>query len=530
MSNKNPKFYGQKHFRLDGPVTTISSGEHPFSLAIYSSSLYLTDWAAHTVSRLPLPLTNDSSPVLLQTGLDYVMDLLAYTSIPPPDDVINSPCSSSPCSALCAPSSSSYTCLCPSHYTLASDGSNCTGPASFLLFSQKNKISRLLLDPSMPDEVPDMVLPIKRARSIQAVSYDSVDGMIYWVDHGRGEQPARQVIRRSRDTGMVDRVQLFDRQDRFLPYDLVVDPWTQTLYWTCANTNTINATRLGDELRPLGPVLVGGDEIQPRLLALHPPSQQLVVSMAGELGGAGARLEVLSLATGVRRLLVEAAVGAITALTMDRADTGQAYWADIIHKRLEAVEVVVEGGERRVVVSEGVVEPVGLAVLGQWLYWADRDQARVTRVDKLTGTNRQIVLSHVPRLSSLTAVPHLDMQAVRSHPCFSGGGCSHFCAHNLGSAVVSCSCPLGLLLGADNRTCGSPPTCAIDEFTCASHASGPACIPMTWRCDGQPECADKSDELDCPECGPNQFRYLGSYCSNSILIIASKVSEQSMCA
>merc|ERR1719362_1376835 len=68
---------------------------------------------------------------------------------------------------------------------------------TFLLFSQKNKISRLLLDPSLPDEVPDMVLPIKRARSIQAVSYDSVDGMIYWVDHGRGEQPARQVIRRT---------------------------------------------------------------------------------------------------------------------------------------------------------------------------------------------------------------------------------------------------------------------------------------------------------------------------------------------
>ena len=508
-------------------MTTISSGQHPFSLALYSSSLYITDWAAHTVSRRSLPLTNNTSPAVLQNGLDYVMDLLAYTSIPPDADDITSACSSSPCSALCAPSSSSYTCLCPSHYTLDSDGVNCTGPSSFLLFSQKNKISRLLLDPSMPDEVPDMVLPIKRARSIQAVSYDSVEGMIYWVDHGRGEQPARQVIRRSRDTGIVDRVQLFDRQDRFLPYDLVVDPWTQTLYWTCANTNTINATRLGEKLRPLGPVLVGGDELQPRLLALHPPSQQLVVSMAGELGGASARLEALSLVSGERRLLVEASVGAITALTIDRASDGQAYWADIIHKQVEAVELVGENGDRRVVVNEGVVEPVGLAVLGQWLYWADRDQARVIRVDKWTGTNRQIVLSHVPRLSSLTAVPELDLQAVKTHPCFSGGGCSHFCAHSQG--LVSCSCPLGLLLAADNRTCGSPPTCALDEFTCVTHTSGPACIPMTWRCDGQPECADKSDELDCPECGPNQFR-CDSPDRISDVSCFPQMSEQSVCS
>ena len=55
------------------------------------------------------------------------------------------------------------------------------------------------------------------------------------------------------------------------------------------------------------------------------------------------------------------------------------YWADIINKRLEAISGDGTGG-RRVVVSEGVVEPVGLAVEGMWLYWADRDQAMIVRV------------------------------------------------------------------------------------------------------------------------------------------------------
>ena len=485
-------------------------------MTIYSSSLYLTDWEAHTVSRLPLPPSNSSPPVLLHSGLDYVMDLLAYQSQPPAPSP-TSPCSAHSCSSLCIVVSGSATCACPSHYTLGPDGESCHGPASFLLFSQKNKISRLLLDPGLPGEVPDMVLPIKRARSIQAVSYDPLEEMIYWVDHGRGEQPSRQVIRRARDSGSADRIQLFDRAERFLPYDLVINPYTQTLYWTCANTNTINATRLGPELEALGPVLLGGRSEQPRLLALHPARQQLYVSLEGEFTGEGAeaRLEAVSLVTGVRKVLLRTSPGAITALTADTEDLqGHLYWADIIHKRLEAVSG--EGSlERRVVVSEGVVEPVGLAVLGQWLYWADRDQASLTRVDKLTGTGRQAVLTRVPRLSSLAAVPRLDTAALRKHPCFQGHGCSHFCSSLPSSPGPSCSCPLGLVLATDNRTCGSPPTCEATEFTCVSggpSGTGPACIPLQWRCDGQSECGDRSDELDCPECGPNQFRCQSSQC------------------
>ena len=92
------------------------------------------------------------------------------------------------------------------------------------------------------------------------------------------------------------------------------------------------------------------------------------------------------------------------------------YWADIINKRLEAISGDGTGG-RRVVVSEGVVEPVGLAVEGMWLYWADRDQAMIVRVDKMTGTQRQVVLSKVARLSSLTGVGRLDLGKVKDNPC-----------------------------------------------------------------------------------------------------------------
>lgn len=497
-------------------VTTILSTGHPYALTLYSSTLYLTDWKDHTVSRLTLPATESSIPTVLQTDIDYVMDLVAYHSTP--STLPSYPCSNHTCSSLCLPQASAPVCGCPSHYSLLPDKTSCVGPTTFLLYSQKNKISRLLMQPPEDggqEEVPDIVLPIKRARSIQSVSYDQVEDMIYWVDHGRGEQPARQVIRRARDTGLTDRLQMFDRQERFLPFDLAIDPFTRSLYWTCANTNTINVTRLGREMVPLGPIMMGGTMDRPRFIAIHPTRQMLYVSMAGEFSGeeGGARLEMIELGTSERVVLVNTSVGAITALAVDTEEGGEVYWADIINKRLEAISGDGTGG-RRVVVSEGVVEPVGLAVEGMWLYWADRDQAMIVRVDKMTGTQRQVVLSKVARLSSLTGVARLDLEKVKDNPCYSTNSCSHFCSY-LPSKGMVCSCPHGLSLTTDSVTCGLPPTCQPTEFSCLSRGvsgTGPACIPQQWRCDGQSECGDRSDELDCPECGPAQFRCQSGQC------------------
>ena len=202
-------------------------------------------------------------------------------------------------------------------------------------------------------------------------------------------------------------------------------------------------------------------------------------------------------------------------MTVDWAMDGDLYWADIVNKKIEAVTR--DGEDRREVVSEGIVEIVGLAVQFSWLYWADRDQAVVVRVDKITGTNRQVVLSRVSRLSSLTSViariEDRDLM-LEKNPCQTGKLCSHFCSFKPGSGAA-CGCPEGLSLGRDNTTCGLPTTCKQTEFTCISKGwsgAGPACIPAQWRCDGQTESGDRSDELDCPECGPGTFRCQSGQC------------------
>jgi low density lipoprotein receptor-related protein 5/6 len=49
---------------------------------------------------------------------------------------------------------------------------------------------------------------------------------------------------------------------------MAVDPYGRLLYWTCANTNAINVTRL-DNGSAVG-VVVKVDGEKPRNIALHP--------------------------------------------------------------------------------------------------------------------------------------------------------------------------------------------------------------------------------------------------------------------
>ena len=75
-------------------------------------------------------------------------------------------------------------------------------------------------------------------------------------------------------------------------------------------------------------------------------------------------------------------------------------------------------------------------------------------------------------------------------PCGdNNGGCSHLCLLAPGGGYT-CSCPNYFIMAPDNKTCIS--NCTSTQFRCG--AQDDRCIPSIWKCDGEVDCKDKSDE------------------------------------
>ncbi|XP_034272652.1 low-density lipoprotein receptor-related protein 5 [Pantherophis guttatus] len=488
---------------------------HPFGLTQYSDFIYWTDWNLHSIERADK--TNGRNRTIIQNRLDFVMDILVFHSSRQ-DGFNECAQNNGHCGQLCLAIPNGYRCGCASHYTLDPKTRNCSSPSSFLLFSQRSAISRMIPD---DQQSPDIILPIHGLRNVKAIDYDPLDAFIYWVD-GR-----QNIIKRAKDDGSqpftVMNIRNQSQNPEKQPHDLSIDIFSHTLYWTCEATNTINVHRLNGE--QIG-VVLRGDHDKPRAIVVNAERGYMYFTNMQERAP---KIERAALDGTEREVLFTTGLLRPVALVIDNK-LGKLFWVDADLKRIESCDL--SGANRVTLQDSNILQPMGLTVLGNHLYWIDRQQQMIERVEKTNGYKRTRIQGRIAHLTGIHAIEDIDMEEFSNHPCSRDNGkCSHLCIAK-GDGTPRCSCPVHLVLLQDLLTCGEPPTCSPDQFTCATGEID--CIPMAWRCDGFSECDDQSDEENCPICSATQFQCEKGQCIDAHLRCNGEVdcqdkSDESYC-
>lgn len=141
---------------------------------------------------------------------------------------------------------------------------------------------------------------------------------------------------------------------------------------------------------------------------------------------------------------------------------------------------------------------ISIATLDDFVYWID--EGGKTERTTIDGLNRKYDLRRY-NITDIIPVSASDEQILRNHPCaLDTLKCTRICIATHDKQRYGCACPKGFKLMNDKRNCGAVPACGKDYFTCQVGIR--ECIPASWRCDGQPDCPDKSDEVGCSTC-PN---------------------------
>lgn len=182
---------------------------------------------------------------------------------------------------------------------------------------------------------------------------------------------------------------------------------------------------------------------------------------------------------------------------------------------------------RKTLVSTHISQVISIAALQGYIYWLD-ERTEKTGVERvaINGDGRKPEIQRLRNITDIVSVYTPDPRALKNHTCaMNRAKCSHFCiADGLTKSSDICSCPPGLMLLEDKQNCGALPVCGPDHFTCASPVGGVSgdlnkdCIPASWRCDGQNDCPDKSDEVGCPKCRPDQFKCHSGECIDKNLV------------
>ncbi|POI31523.1 hypothetical protein CIB84_004726 [Bambusicola thoracicus] len=419
---------------LDGRnrKAVISQGlPHPFAITVFEDSLYWTDW--HTKSINSANKFTGKNQEIIRNKLHFPMDI--HTLHPQRQPAGRNRCGANNggCTHLCLPSSKDYTCACPTGFRKTSSHACAQSLDKFLLFARRMDIRRISFD---TDDLSDDVIPLADVRSAVALDWDSKDDYVYWTD------VSTDSISRAKWDGSGQEVVVDTSLES--PAGLAIDWVTNKLYWTDAGTDRIEVSNTDGTMRT---VLIWENLDRPRDIVVDPVGG----FMYWTDWGANPKIERAGMDASNRLVIISSNLTWPNGLAIDY-ESQRLYWADAGMKTIEYASL--DGSNRKVLIGSNLPHPFGLTLYGERIYWTDWQAKSIQSADRRTGQARETLQDNLENLMDIH-VFHRHRPPVRT-PCeVNNGGCSHLCLLAPLPKGYSCTCPTGINLQSDGKTCST---------------------------------------------------------------------------
>uniref|UniRef100_A0A663ELE7 Low-density lipoprotein receptor-related protein 4 n=1 Tax=Aquila chrysaetos chrysaetos TaxID=223781 RepID=A0A663ELE7_AQUCH len=417
---------------LDGQnrKAVISQGlPHPFAITVFEDSLYWTDW--HTKSINSANKFTGKNQEIIRNKLHFPMDI--HTLHPQRQPAGRNRCGANNggCTHLCLPSSKDYTCACPTGFRKTSSHACAQSLDKFLLFARRMDIRRISFD---TDDLSDDVIPLADVRSAVALDWDSKDDYVYWTD------VSTDSISRAKWDGSSQEVVVDTSLES--PAGLAIDWVTNKLYWTDAGTDRIEVSNTDGTMRT---VLIWENLDRPRDIVVDPVGG----FMYWTDWGASPKIERAGMDASNRLVIISSNLTWPNGLAIDY-ESQRLYWADAGMKTIEYASL--DGSNRKVLIGSNLPHPFGLTLYGERIYWTDWQAKSIQSADRRTGQARETLQDNLENLMDIH-VFHRHRPPVHTACDVSNGGCSHLCLLAPLPKGYSCTCPTGINLQSDGKTC-----------------------------------------------------------------------------
>uniref|UniRef100_T1KEV8 EGF-like domain-containing protein n=1 Tax=Tetranychus urticae TaxID=32264 RepID=T1KEV8_TETUR len=449
--------------RLDGTDRrSIIQGEtllpHPFAITVFEDTIYWTDWRTKSINSAHKLTGRNVNTIHGQ--LHSPMDLLVIhplrqakysdkcTASPSPSSLPSNLYSSSslsakltpspssqgnPCSHICLANNVSFTCACPTGFSLSPDGATCNSkPETFLLFTRRNDIRWLCIDCPDEDNI-DVVLSLQNINSAVSLDWDYPSLSIFWSD------VTNDTINRADWHGTKQTVIAGQPMDS--PSGLAVDWIGNNVYWSDSGRNVIEVALFDGGIRSI--VIWSG---------LDRPRDVVVDSIVSLMfwihrEGTNSKIEKAGMDGLERKVILSHNLTWPHGMTLDLYER-RLYWSDIGSKTIESSDY--DGKYRFTLISGHVKNPFGLTIYDRYLYWTDWELKTIQKTDKMRGEDSKVLLKGLDNL--------MDIQVFHSHrpnrssPC-TGSPCQQLCLLSPTVPGFKCACSTGLALGSDKKSC-----------------------------------------------------------------------------